>query len=362
MDLNGKNYALYRFPHQDEYTIMCQTCGEPLALSSFEGLQDVSGFVFAPFYVTAEHPLLVLTPDVVKSCKVDCGVDFEQTLFKGRDVMSERAEYGKVFSCFHDALKRKTFSKIVLSRSADEVALSPIDTEKLFMRACMLYPRMFIALVSMPQCGTWLMATPEILLESRGETWHTMALAGTMSITESDTDEALSGRKTAGDISEWNRKNIQEQRYVADYIGDCLCRYSDSVMMEGPYSLRAGAVKHLASDFCFSMDKGKTVGELVGKLHPTPAVCGLPKSDAYDFIRSNEGHERSYYSGFAGPWNYGNGGTHLYVTLRCMSIDVFNYRLYAGGGLLPESEEEKEWFETEAKMDTMRRCLAIKRI
>ena len=53
------------------------------------------------------------------------------------------------------------------------------------------------------------------------------------------------------------------------------------------------------------------------------------------------------------------GSTHLYVSLRCMNIESDRYRLYAGGGLLKDSTEEQEWLETEAKLETMRRCIAI---
>ena len=120
-------------------------------------------------------------------------------------------------------------------------------------------------------------------------------------------------------------------------------------------------VKHLASDFFFSLKPGCNIGDVISTLHPTPAICGMPKAETYDFILANESSKRAYYSGFAGPLNC-DEGTHLYVTLRCMEIGDGYCRLYAGGGLLSDSVEENEWLETEAKMETMRRCLAIKRI
>ena len=145
-----------------------------------------------------------------------------------------------------------------------------------------------------------------------------------------------------------------------DYQGrDCS---SHAVNEIGPYTARAGFVKHLRSDFYFDMDAAD-IGKLVNKLHPTPAVCGIPKADTYKFICENEAYDRMYYSGFAGPLNINKEeGTHLYVTLRCMQIDGCRCRLYAGGGLLADSEVYDEWLETEAKMDTMRRCLSIKRM
>lgn len=354
-------FALYRNPYASEYTFVRQSSGGPSVLHSYEELAGKSGFVFAPFRISAECPLLLISPDIVERHRVDIDVDFDESLFRERDTAGERSRYGKVFARFHEKLGNGDFSKIVLSRCSEEESAEPLDCKKLFMRACVLYPRMFIALVSMPQCGTWLMATPEILLESHGSEWHTMSLAGTMAIDEGfDTDAQLAARKRNGDIREWSGKNIREQRYVSSYVKECLQRFTSVVNESGPYSVRAGFVKHLRSDFCFGL-QDDCVGKLIGSLHPTPAVCGMPKADTYGFICGNEAYERKYYSGFTGPLCF-DGSTHLYVILRCMQIDGCKYRLYAGGGLLADSIECEEWLETEAKMETMRKCLAIRRM
>jgi isochorismate synthase len=91
-------------------------------------------------------------------------------------------------------------------------------------------------------------------------------------------------------------------------------------------------------------------------LHPTPAVCGLPKEKAYRFIKENEGYDRNYYSGFVGMLNP-LGKTDLYVNLRCLNYKVNELSLYAGSGLLSASELEDEWQETEKKLQTMKRLL-----
>ena len=116
---------------------------------------------------------------------------------------------------------------------------------------------------------------------------------------------------------------------------------------------------HLRSDFTFMLKEGVSVGELLQALHPTPAVCGLPKRQAYDFIVHNEGHQRRYYSGFAGPLQMADNGTHLYVSLRCMNLRAEEAVLYAGGGLMADSTEEDEWRETERKMQPMLRLFNL---
>ena len=106
---------------------------------------------------------------------------------------------------------------------------------------------------------------------------------------------------------------------------------------------------HLRTDFRFHLKSEVSTAELLAKLHPTPAVCGLPKDEAKEFIIKNESIDRKYYSGFAGPLNL-NGETHLYVSLRCMNIVDNQYIVYAGGGIMSESVVEEEWKETELKI------------
>ena len=120
-------------------------------------------------------------------------------------------------------------------------------------------------------------------------------------------------------------------------------------------TVRAADLVHLRSDFTFTLSADDCIGDLIHTLHPTPAVCGLPKRDAFRFIVSNEHTPRRYYSGVKGM--LASEATHLYVSLRCMNIEENHYHLYAGGGLLKESTEEQEWQETEAKLETMRHLL-----
>ena len=231
----------------------------------------------------------------------------------------------------------------------------------LFQKACELYPRMFISLVYTPQSGMWLMATPEILLEGGGNDWHTIALAGTMKLEGellSFDSPPVKGEARLSDIA-WTTKNIQEQRYVATYLMECLEHFSSQITEEGPYTARAANLVHLRSDFNFVLEDTRRIGELIRALHPTPAVCGLPKQQTFDFIRRNESQSRRYYSGFSGPFNP-EVDTHLFVSLRCMQILDDCYCLYAGGGLLRDSEEDQEWEETEAKLETMRSLLETK--
>ena len=381
-----KSFAIYRLPYQKECTLMIQHEGEPLKLKSYTELNGKRGFVMAPFAVSPDQPILLIEADDVRSVDVSRKEEggkrkenstetlssflvesYNQIISPSsfllppsskESSLSSRQRYHIDFSNFHSNLLNGEFQKIVLSRCVQEPRKEEQLPMTLFQTACELYPRMFISLVYTPQSGMWLMATPEILLEGGGNDWHTIALAGTMKLegeSLSFDSPPVKGEARLSDIA-WTTKNIQEQRYVATYLMECLEHFSSQITEEGPYTARAANLVHLRSDFNFVLEDTRRIGELIRALHPTPAVCGLPKQQTFDFIRRNESQSRRYYSGFSGPFNP-EVDTHLFVSLRCMQILDDCYCLYAGGGLLRDSEEDQEWEETEAKLETMRSLL-----
>ena len=384
-----KSFAIYRLPYQKECTLMIQHEGEPLKLKSYTELNGKRGFVMAPFAVSPDQHILLIEADDVRSVDVSRKEEggkrkenstetlssflvesYNQIISPSsfllppsskESSLSSRQRYHIDFSNFHSNLLNGEFQKIVLSRCVQEPRKEEQLPMTLFQTACELYPRMFISLVYTPQSGMWLMATPEILLEGGGNDWHTIALAGTMKLegeSLSFDSPPVKGETRLSDIA-WTTKNIQEQRYVATYLMECLEHFSSQITEEGPYTARAANLVHLRSDFNFVLEDTRRIGELIRALHPTPAVCGLPKQQTFDFIRRNESQSRRYYSGFSGPFNP-EEDTHLFVSLRCMQILDDCYCLYAGGGLLRDSEEDQEWEETEAKLETMRSLLETK--
>lgn len=343
-------FAVYRLPHEDHATLIQQTEGELVELVSCMELNGRTGFVVAPFQISKEQPIILIRPDKTETVSVPHG---SHSLIASHSLHSSPdLHYSIDFANYHAQLDAGIFRKIVLARCAEERMEGECSPMELFLCACQLYPRMFISLVSTARSGIWLTATPEILLEGDSREWRTIALAGTMRL-EGD---SLSGE---GEAATWSTKNIQEQRIVVTYITECLEQFTSDFHEEGPHTVRAANLVHLRSDFTFTLPDSLHIGELLHVLHPTPAVCGLPKRETFDFIIRNEHTPRRYYSGFMGMLDP-DGETHLYVSLRCMSIEGDRCSLYAGGGLLKESTVEQEWQETEAKLETMRRCIAIK--
>lgn len=352
-------FALYRLPWTDECYLVLQTSGEVEQPVGIQELNGKKGFVMAPFRISEEHPLVFIRPDAtaydwdeisetLASLENDHALPAATTPpSKATPFVSEetdKEQYARAFHRFIVPLQEKQFQKLVLSRSSArhvEEDFSPLGA---FVRACNSYPRMMIYLCHTPASGTWLGSTPEILLSGHGREWHTVALAGTMPMQ----DEVMP--------TDWDEKNRKEQSYVADYIRRILKKFGSKTTEKGPYTARAGQLVHLKTDFHFLLKNADHIGDLLQALHPTPAVCGLPKEEAFRFIADNEGYDRRYYSGFTG-WLDTEGHTDLYVNLRCAEIKPGEAILYAGGGILASSEVESEWAETGAKMDTMQSIL-----
>lgn len=345
------SYAYYRLPYADSYTLISSS-QPPLLVEELEDLGTWSGFVLVPFRESVSTKALLIRPDEV-NVRDFLPSDTSQVTEAGIPSDQEPdSRYTAAFKAFHSAVSDGRFRKLVLARNKT-ISLpfsvdvcDPESVRELFQKACCMYPRLMVMLFYTPDSGAWLIASPEILVDSAGHSMHTVALAGTMQFTE-------------GHV-QWSEKNKQEQHVVEQYIENLVMECSDNLVKDGPVTSRAGNLVHLRTDFRFHLRSGVTLGSLVSRLHPTPAVCGMPKKEAADFIAANEGLDRSYYSGFAGPVGI-NSQTHLYVSLRCAKLlpsqDGLSALLYAGGGIMPESECCSEWLETESKFKTIRNVL-----
>lgn len=269
-----------------------------------------------------------------------------------------------------DAINKGQFKKVVLSRVENvETQLSAIE---IFKKLLHKYEQAFVYLWFHPETGIWLGATPETLLKSEHNKFNTMALAGTQPF------------KGTTNVS-WGAKEIEEQQIVTDSILQSIRSvYSERVVESEPYTVKAGNLLHIRTDITGYFQQ-KSDGEsellnlkqLINALHPTPAVCGLPKETAKNFILEHELHDREFYSGYLGEFNmkkeikrsrnkrnqenqaYGavSRQTCLFVNLRCMKLEEGNANLYIGGGITRDSHPTHEWEETVNKSYTIKSVL-----
>ena len=340
-----KPFVLYRIPGESHIHFIQQESKEVHLLHNLEELGDQKGFIAVPFQTTAKCPIVLMQPEPrVQFLPIESGEKERNSFLSASAEFIPspcQQEYDDCFHKFIAALNNKQFDKLVLSRSLQIAKPKEFSPLAAFRTACLRYTYSYTYLYYTPQTGMWMGSTPEILLSGKGNQWHTMALAGTQPLQQGKLPQ------------EWDEKNRKEQDYVSTYIRRQLLLLGIHAEEKGPYPAYAGALSHLKTDFYFTLDNHHILSKLLNALHPTPAVCGLPKEEAYHFIVQHEGHNRSYYSGFLG-WFAPEGQTDLYVNLRCMHIGEGMLTLYAGGGLLPTSKLEDEWMETEKKLQTMK--------
>jgi len=245
-----------------------------------------------------------------------------------------------------DFIRTTGIAKVVVSRTAGLPLPTGFDPAMAFTTLCSRYPHAFVSLVAIPGVGTWLGATPEVLLTLDDAGLTTMALAGTQ---RRPADLPLESVR-------WGRKETVEQEMVSAYIRSFFgSADAPNVQESGPHTIAAGSVVHLQT--LFRVDLPETArlllaNRVLNELHPTSAVCGMPKHQALAFILAHEGYDRSFYSGFLGPVHI-QGESSLYVNLRCMQLSTDRAHLYVGAGITADSDPAAEWRETALKAETM---------
>lgn len=348
---NNIHFALYRLPKTDTINLIMQKSDITRTLSSLSDLDEKKGFTIVPYQITGSTPAILIEPDIVlegyesilsylRELNLPQKKDYRSTSYLDKEGSNSFERYCKVYDSFKEELESGKCTKLVLSRTFDLEKGDRFSAGASFAKACSKYPNSFIYLCHTPISGTWLGCSPERLISGQNNQWITDALAGTQKA-ESDISSAI-----------WDDKNKLEQQIVADYMHQQLQKAGITSSHNNVETIQAGNLLHLRSEFSFHMENTLQIGQILDLLHPSPAINGFPKEEAFNFILDNEGYNRSYYSGFIGNLNT-DERTDLYVNLRCMQIFDNKLRLYAGGGILPSSDLFSEWKETENKLQTI---------
>lgn len=237
------------------------------------------------------------------------------------------------------AFRPGPLSKVVLSRS-QRVEFPKERLGHLFGSGLQRYPDAFVCILNCPEFGTWLGASPELLLSASEGAVRIDAIAGTLPIQGSPADP-----------DEWGTKERDEQEQVTRGILETLRTLgAGNITCSGPEVFPAGNIAHLRTRVQAVLSDTSPSG-LLHALHPTAAVCGRPTSEAMRFIRSQEPCSRGLYAGSWGPWQV-DGHTSLYVNIRCAQWRGDVAYIHVGGGITQGSDPDREWQETEYKAGT----------
>lgn len=330
-----KPFVAYRSPNDEVLKMMSQHTDDLFVFDNF----DQSGYVFAPFD-NKEQAYIIKNDDVcIENIKFK-ELPLNEVVFSEDNFAKEK--HITLVKNVVDTIESSEISKIVVSRK-ETVELKDFNLVEIFEKLLHSYRNAYVYVWYHPKIGIWLGATPETLLKVEQKSFKTMSLAGT---------QAYRG----DDNYVWGAKELQEQQMVSDFIKTSLENKVNQLKFSDVETVKAGKLLHLRTKVSGELNSKKDVGNLIDLLHPTPAVCGLPKEASKMFILKNEGYHRSFYTGYLGELNI-NDDTSLYVNLRCFKIvDKIAY-IYVGGGITVDSIPENEWLETVVKSETIKRVL-----
>jgi isochorismate synthase len=371
--------ALWRQPKESSLHFLADFSGKPQAHKiDFES--NITGFAISPFLNPNGQESLILKNDLhlefdvenqylsTENEQVNTSIFLEKVYSYSKQntkkshkidlvtTQNDREKFEKIVEQAIDKIQNGHFQKVVLSRKKSIEFKGELALIDLVNKLTLAYPNAFISAVYLPQQNViWLGASPELLVSyDENGIFKTMALAGTQNGIDAN------GQKIGPANARWSQKEIEEQAFVSRYIIECFKKVRVREYIEnGPKTVEAGNLLHLQTTYMVdtqAINFSQFATIMLELLHPTSAVCGMPKAETEQFIQENEAYDREFYSGFLGPLNINNASS-LYVNLRSLKIDHSQIMLFAGAGITEDSQPQKEYDETEMKMETLLRII-----
>ena len=259
-----------------------------------------------------------------------------------------RSEWRSGVEAVVSRIRSGDLRKVVLAQALDVDLAGRLSLPDVLSRLGRAYPECYRFLVepepseSRPQ-PSFFGATPERLVSLRGRTVETDALAGTTGRGETPAEDEWLAQELARD-----EKNAHEHDLVAETIEEQLSPFAGTVSAGSRRIKRLATVQHLWTPITATLDRDEHVLSLVEALHPTPAVGGLPPERALETIRDTEPFDRGWYAAPVGWIDAAGYGTFA-VALRSAVVRGDTATLFAGVGIVADSDPDREWDEVQLK-------------
>lgn len=265
--------------------------------------------------------------------------------------MSEEV-WQEIVGAVVNLIRAEQVHKVVLARDLRVAADAAFDLRHLLGQLMEKYPMTWAYLVD-----GMIGATPELLLRREGSLVTSRVLAGTVWRDHESVDPVAK----AAELSR-SQKDISEHEFAVDSVAQALQPYCSAMNVpESPSVLRLPNVMHLATDITGVVRQGISSMALAAALHPSAAVCGTPRHDALDVISEFESLDRGRYAGPVG-WTNTDGDGEWAIALRGGHVRPSTpneIQLFAGAGLVADSDPANELAETGAKFVPMLQALGL---
>ena len=249
--------------------------------------------------------------------------------------------------------------KVVLARSLRVEGDEPIDVATVLANLVWRDPTAFVFATDLPErdsgTRTLIGASPELLVAKSGREVLSNPLAGSAPRSADPTKD----QRNAVDLLT-SAKDRHEHAVVVEAVAESLRPFCRTLSAPAePELVKTATMWHLSTRVNGELiDHDVPVHTLAAALHPTPAICGTPTGRAFDTITDLEPFDRGFYTGAVGHSDARGDGEWV-VTIRCADVAGTTVDLFAGGGVMPESDPEAELAETSAKLRTLLLALGV---
>jgi isochorismate synthase len=265
----------------------------------------------------------------------------------------DEAGWQRTVETMAGAVGRGRLDKVVLARRVDLRSPVELDVPNALRRLAASAPESTI--FAFRRAGrTFLGATPERLVRVEGRRFRTAAIAGTIGRGADEAEDAELARELLA-----SEKDREEHAIVAQFIRGLLAPVAERITVAPhPSVMTLRFVQHLVTEIEGVLPEHAGLLALGERLHPTPAVGGDPREAALAMIDEHEGFERGWYAGPVG-WMDGAGDGELCVALRCGIVDRTRATLFAGCGIVADSDPAREWQESRIKLQAVVSALGM---
>ena len=256
----------------------------------------------------------------------------------------DEALWHRTVGLFAGAVGRGRIDKVVLARRVVMASRADLDVENALRRLAASAPESTV--FAFRRDGrTFLGATPERLIRTDGRAYRTVAIAGSVGRGADAAEDAVLAQALID-----SDKDREEHAVVVAALRERLGPISERFTIEPePRVLTLRHVQHLITEIEGTVHEREGLLALAGRLHPTPAVGGEPRDIALALIDEHEGFDRGWYAGPIG-WLGADGDGEFMVALRSGIVDRTRATLFAGCGIVADSDPEREWEESRMKL------------
>lgn len=272
---------------------------------------------------------------------------------EGRLAETDRGSWEDAVRESLQAIRDGVASKVVLARTLDVVLGRGVDAVEVVARLWEVNRGSHVFLFEPNQGSALVGAAPETVATLKDGVFHATAVAGSIRRGDSPREQAeLAAQLLASD------KDRHEQRIALDYMVARLGAVAHQIRTDPqPHVLTLARIQHLETEIRASVPSDVGILDLLRLLHPTPAVCGLPRDAAMRFLAEEEPFERGWYAGPVG-WFDAEGNGVFAPALRTGVSTGSGWRLFAGAGIVEGSVPALEWEETAIKFQPMLHALS----